>query len=644
MRKQLLNCSLIAGLFLWSATAIGQSYTIGANNGYNTTTSYPTPFGDYYKTQRAQYLYLASELTGAGMVSGDITALSFTVALPYDIIVADGGVMEGYTVKIMTTATTSLTSTGWEEGATVVWGPTDYIPAEGVNTFTFDSPFSWDGSTNIIVEICGGIPAGTYEDNASVIWTTGLPFNGSRTFRSDTQIDVCGYTGTSFVTGTQGPTRPQIIFDVLAGADCAGTPEAGDASAAAESVCPATIFNVSVAPILEGGITYQWENSTDGAIWNPIAGATSATYGASQDVPTWYHCVVTCTATGESSTSSDVYVGINAPDDCYCTPNYTTGTGDGDYISNVSLGAINNATGPSDSPFYTYYDGLSTDLEADATYTISITNGEYEFNNGVAAWIDFNHDGYFDEATEKLGEVTGLGAYGVGAITFTVPAGAELGTTRLRTREVYNTIGMLACTEYVYGETEDYNVNITPSACPLVSDLYVDGITTDDAMLHWTGIDGADQYRLILWNTATGLINKKGVNSTSYALVDNLTPLTTYAFRIKTVCYDEGLISSPTEWIYWTTLGRIGEEEVGVSLFPNPNNGTFTINVSGYENNAFTLNVVNAIGQVVYAQPVDINSNEFTETISLENVTPGMYQVNLSNASHNINYSIIITE
>lgn len=137
---------------------------------------------------------------------------------------------------------------------------------------------------------------------------------------------------------------------------------------------------------------------------------------------------------------------------------------------------------------------------------------------------------------------------------------------------------------------------------------------------------------------------QKGVNSTSYALVDNLTPLTTYAFRIKTVCYDEGLISSPTEWIYWTTLGRIGEEEVGVSLFPNPNNGTFTVNVSGYENNAFTLNVVNAIGQVVYTQPVDINSNEFTETISLENVTPGMYQVNLSNASHNINYSIIITE
>ena len=76
MRKQLLNCSLIAGLFLWSATAIGQSYTIGANNGYNTATSYPTPFGDFYKTQRAQYLYLGSEMAGAGMGSGDIKALS----------------------------------------------------------------------------------------------------------------------------------------------------------------------------------------------------------------------------------------------------------------------------------------------------------------------------------------------------------------------------------------------------------------------------------------------------------------------------------------------------------------------------------------------------------------------------------------
>ena len=41
-------------------------------------------------------------------------------------------------------------------------------------------------------------------------------------------------------------------------------------------------------------------------------------------------------------------------------------------------------------PYYTYFDALSTDLNEGETYTISITCGEYETDNGIAAWIDFN--------------------------------------------------------------------------------------------------------------------------------------------------------------------------------------------------------------------------------------------------------------
>jgi hypothetical protein len=41
---------------------------------------------------------------------------------------------------------------------------------------------------------------------------------------------------------------------------------------------------------------------------------------------------------------------------------YTSGTSAGDYISLVQLGDINNATGASGSPYYTYYSNLTTDL------------------------------------------------------------------------------------------------------------------------------------------------------------------------------------------------------------------------------------------------------------------------------------------
>jgi hypothetical protein len=56
------------------------------------------------------------------------------------------------------------------------------------------------------------------------------------------------------------------------------------------------------------------------------------------------------------------------------------------------------------------------------------------------------------------------------------------------------------------------------------------------------------------------------------------------------------------------------------------------------------MNIVNALGQVVYSQNLDINSAAYTQYISLDNVTPGMYQVNLSNEQQNINYSIVVTE
>lgn len=640
MKNLLTRLSVFAVLLMVTASAYSQTYTIGADNGTNTTTSYPSPFGDWYKTQRMQFLYLASELTAAGMTAGDITEIGWNVVSVDPTVNAT----EGYSLKIMSTGTSSLGLTTWEEGAAVVWGPTDYTPTVGVNSFTLASPFSWDGTSNILIEICGGSSLGTYTYNGLATWTGPLAFNGSRTYRSDTELSPCSYSGTTYSDYTPGGPdyRPQIMLTVDAAITCTGAPEVGSATATMETVCPSDVFMVSVTPIAEGSITYQWASSTDGIGWSDIIGATSATHSTSQSVPTWYHATVTCTATGESTVSGDVYVGQNEATDCYCQPTYVTGTTDGDFISNVSLGAINNATIGADAPFYTYYNDLSTDLAQGETYTINLTTGSYGSNNGVAAWIDYNADGVFDEVTEKLGEVTGLAAYSVGSIEFTVPDGATIGNTRLRTREAWNTVGILSCMEYGYGETEDYNVNITPSLCVIPAGGYVDGITSTDAVMHWESMDGAAQYRVTLWNTATGMIATRGTNTNIYYCTGNLTPLTTYGFRVKTVCFGAGAISAPSEWVYWTTLGRLGETASTVTMYPNPNNGAFTLQIAGYENNNFQLFVYDAIGKVVYQKTIDITNNNFTENISLDNVSAGMYQVKLLNSEHQLSYPIMI--
>ncbi len=165
----------------------------------------------------------------------------------------------------------------------------------------------------------------------------------------------------------------------------------------------------------------------------------------------------------------------------YCIPPYTTGTGSGDYITLVQLGTINNVTGASSSPYYTYYSNLSTDLNPGSVYTITLSPGTYSSGNNISVWIDYNQNGTF-ETSEKLGNVTIEPTPATGAINFTVPETATPGPTRMRVREVWNNSSFDACSSYGYGETEDYNVNIIGQDKTLNLTLLLEGLFNGSTM------------------------------------------------------------------------------------------------------------------------------------------------------------------
>lgn len=140
----------------------------------------------------------------------------------------------------------------------------------------------------------------------------------------------------------------------------------------------------------------------------------------------------------------------------YCIPMSTYGPTDGDFIANVTLGAINNSTGGVNT--YEDYTAQSTVLTQGTSYTLSITSGDYGIDV-YAAWIDYNVDTTF-QASEKLGEVAATSPGQVVSLPFTVPANATVGTTRLRVRGSYGATNMDPCGNYNYGEVEDYSVDI----------------------------------------------------------------------------------------------------------------------------------------------------------------------------------------
>lgn len=203
----------------------------------------------------------------------------------------------------------------------------------------------------------------------------------------------------------------------------------------------------------------------------------------------------------------------------YCIPTYTNGTLYDDYITLVQLGSINNATGASASPYYTYYSSLSTDLIQGSENTITLSPGTYGSGNNISVWIDYNQNGVF-ETIEKLGNLVIPPTPATGSLTFTVPAGATTGTTRMRVREVYANSNFDACSNYTYGETEDYNVNILSSDKILNLTVYLQGLYAgsgtmdqayDETGPHF-GPGIADQISIELHNTG------------NYSLIEHTVP------------------------------------------------------------------------------------------------------------------------
>jgi hypothetical protein len=171
-----------------------------ASTGSNTTISYPTPFGNYWWGAKQQFLYTAAELTAAGFTAGTINSLAFDVTTPATQTLTD------YAISMKNTTVTALTTT-FETGLTQVYYNAAYTPSAltgfANNTITL-TPFNWDGTSNVVIDICFNNTA--FTTNAVATWTTA--FAGAAHFYNADASGVCAST----TIGTVTNNRPMIQF------------------------------------------------------------------------------------------------------------------------------------------------------------------------------------------------------------------------------------------------------------------------------------------------------------------------------------------------------------------------------------------------------------------------------------------------
>jgi len=186
--------------------ATGGDFIIG-DGSTSLASTVGNPFGQFWTGNKNQFLILASELNALSAAGGNISSIAFDVTTT-NSATSSGSNHDGFTVKIKSTSTSALTTT-FETGLTQVYTASSYQTVLGWNTFTFTTPFAWDGVSNIIIETCFDNGASNYSGSAGINVNT-TTFNSVTNTYSDAATNECAET-----SGTISSTRPDMKIVIM---------------------------------------------------------------------------------------------------------------------------------------------------------------------------------------------------------------------------------------------------------------------------------------------------------------------------------------------------------------------------------------------------------------------------------------------
>lgn len=95
-----------------------------------------------------------------------------------------------------------------------------------------------------------------------------------------------------------------------------------------------------------------------------------------------------------------------------------------------------------------------------------------------------------------------------------------------------------------------------------------------------------------------------------------------------------------------TVVTNVGIEEIdnvfGLTIYPNPNDGIFTVHFNSSKNQDFKLRLTNAIGQLVYTEDVKGTGGKLSVVIKVKDVQTGMYNLTLSSGDTEVIKKVVI--
>ena len=565
-----------------SETVTSGTITAGTGTALTGATSQNSVFCNYWYQGWRQFVFTAAELQALGLSAGNITSLQFNIAaLPSPAIINNFAIRMG--------ATTNSTLTAYQTtGLAVAFGPSNYTPTVGVNTITLATPYNWDGTSNIIIDIRED---GQYGSSNATTFVTTTSTNTVLHSFSGTN-NAAYYTSSPTPTATN--TRPNVVFSGQVA--CQSLRSAVTATVTAPpvltiSAATATICNtnsttpVTVTSPTTNFNTYVWSpatgvtgNVTTGWIFNPTV-STVYTLTATQTSGSLCANVATFSVTVNPLPSAITITPVNSSA-CVGVIFPMTATG-GNFIQNAfaqpmdtapsNFTVSTNATSALNTTYYAQGTGSvlfnTTSVSATATYEL---NQNINLIGAANASVTFSHIAAM-EAGYDYGFVEYSTNGGTSWTTFT-PAdyvGGALTTvfdTNVRfTKNSYsdwNTVFTGATSTPGVGpatslwKTETFNI---PAAALTSNQFRIRFRYTTDSSVNFYGwlIDDVKIVKsqgVITWSPATNLFtNAAGTvpyvagtsASTVYALPPSATPLTYQAISTNgsTGCFSSATIT-----------------------------------------------------------------------------------------------------
>lgn len=211
--------TILAAILLTAGSISAQYVTVGTATGTNTTTG-QSPINIWFRSLHYQTIYTVAELQAAGFAPG-----ASIQEIGWDVTGAPSNALPNYTIAMGHTTNTTSGAANYVVSSTLtqVYNNPLYAPtAGGFDMLTLNVPFVWNGTDNIVVDVCFD-QVSAY--NASGQVSTYTSTNGSTSNRSDS-APQCGLTTTAshawkpvaqfFIVNGTPPTCAMINNDLAA--------------------------------------------------------------------------------------------------------------------------------------------------------------------------------------------------------------------------------------------------------------------------------------------------------------------------------------------------------------------------------------------------------------------------------------------